>query len=136
MSSARGRLRSSSRGTRAAGALPGRWRWRAGAGPGPPAQACAQELLNFGGVTDHLDIQDVVPRIHDDRPDLQDPLAESLVKVHALELRVWDHFGILVEDPILADDLVVRDVVPCRPALQLGWHERKEREEQGHGRDD
>src|SRR2546428_6859093 len=107
MSSARGRLDSSSRGTSDAGALPGRWRLRARAGPGPPAQACAQELLNFGGGTDHLDIQDVVPRIHDDRPNLQDPLAERLVKIHSLELRVRAHFAILVHDPILADELLV-----------------------------
>src|SRR5207247_2179030 len=106
------------------------------AGPGAAPEPVTQELLDLRGVPDHVDLQGVVPRVHDDRPDLEDPLAEGLMEVHSLELGVRDHLGVLVQDPVLANDLVVRDDVPRRLPLQLGREKGEEREEDEETRED
>src|SRR5712692_8105116 len=110
----------------------GRGRLLAGrrlSGPSAPTEPIAEHLLDLRGVADLLNLEGVVPGIDDDRPDLQDPLAEALVEVHALELRVGDHLRVLAQDPILADHLVIRDDVARRFALELRREEGQESEE-------
>src|SRR5437870_13744157 len=98
--------------------------------PGAADKAVAQEFLDLRGMPDHVDAQLVVPCVDDDRADLQDPLGERLMQVYALELRVRDHLRVLVQDPVLANDLVVRDDVANRLALEFCREEREEGEEQ------
>src|SRR5437016_12137697 len=98
--------------------------------PCAAAKAVAQKFLDLRGVPDHVDAQLVVPRVDDDRADLQDSLGERLMQVYPLELRVGDHLRVLVQDPVLANDLVVRDDVANRLALKFRREEREEGEEQ------
>src|SRR5207244_3155919 len=95
--------------------LPG-WRLTV---PCAAAKAVAQKFLDLRGMPDHVDAQLVVPRVDDDRADLQDSLSERLMQVDPLELRVGDHLRVLVQDPVLANALVVRDDVPNRLALKF-----------------
>src|SRR5712692_5397430 len=120
------------RGLRPRSRSPGRRRLLAGRrlpGPSASTEPIAKHLLDLRGVADLLDLEGVVSGIDDDRPDLQDPLAERLVEVHALELRVGDHLRVLAQDPVLADDLVIRDDVARRLALELRREEGQESEE-------
>src|SRR5256885_14742109 len=52
------------------------------------------------------------------------------MQVHPLELRVRDHLRVLVQNPVLTNDLVVRDDVANRLALKFRREEREEGEEQ------
>src|SRR6266571_3526573 len=58
------------------------------------------------------------------------------MQVDAFELGVRNHLRVLVQDPVLSNDLVVRDDVANRLALELRREEREEGEEQEEAGED